>query len=123
MALLGVGVAPGAEAQVTVTTVSLFNQPFQGGSFSPNFTIPPGVLTLGLRDPHRRCTCGAATTVPRTEVCKYPQMLNSPGCETGAGPQLVTWGTSTMCSADAFGYKFQWTTSSSKHILFDGSGP
>jgi hypothetical protein len=50
-------------------------------------------------------------------------MMNSPGCETGPGPQLVTWGKSTVCSVDAFGYTFQWTTSSSKHIPFDWSGP
>jgi len=35
----------------------------------------------------------------------------------------VTWGKSTVCSVDAFGYKFQWTTNSSKHIPFDWAGP
>jgi hypothetical protein len=49
--------------------------------------------------------------------------MNAPGFETGPGPQLVTWGKSTVCSVDAFGYKFQWTTNSSKHIPFDWSGP
>ncbi len=53
---------------------------------------------------------------------KYPQLMNAPGCETGPGPQLVTWGKSTICSVDAFGYKFQWTTNSSKHIPFDWTG-
>jgi len=28
-----------------------------------------------------------------------------------------------VCSVDAFGYKFQWTTNSSKHIPFDWAGP
>jgi hypothetical protein len=27
------------------------------------------------------------------------------------------------CSMDAFGYKFQWTANSSKHIPFDWTGP
>jgi hypothetical protein len=49
--------------------------------------------------------------------------MNAPGCETGPGSQLVTWGKSTICSVDAFGYKFQWTTNSSKHIPFDWTGP
>ena len=30
---------------------------------------------------------------------------------------------STICSVDAFGFKFQWTTNSSKHIPFDWAGP
>src|SRR5262249_394429 len=53
---------------------------------------------------------------------KYPQLINPPGSETGPG-QLVTWGKSTICSVDAFGFKFQWTTNSSKHIPFDWTGP
>ncbi len=48
--------------------------------------------------------------------------MNAPGSETGPG-QLVTWGKSTICSVDAFGFKFQWTTNSSKHIPFDWAGP
>jgi len=48
--------------------------------------------------------------------------MNPPGSETGPG-QLVTWGKSTIGSVDAFGYKFQWTTNSSKHIPFDWIGP
>jgi hypothetical protein len=54
---------------------------------------------------------------------RSPQLMNAPGSETGPGPQLVTWGKSTICSVDAFGYTFQWTTNSSKHIPFDWSGP
>jgi hypothetical protein len=48
--------------------------------------------------------------------------MNPPGSETGPG-QLVTWGKSTICSVDAFGFQFQWTTNSSKHIPFDWTGP
>ena len=48
---------------------------------------------------------------------------DAPGCETGPGAQLVTWGKSTVCTVDAFGYKWQWTTNSSKHIPFDWTGP
>jgi hypothetical protein len=64
-----------------------------------------------------------ALTGPTSPPGKYPQLMNAPGCETGPGPQLVTWGKSTICSVDAFGYKFEWTTNSSKHIPFDWTGP
>jgi hypothetical protein len=63
-----------------------------------------------------------ALTGPTSPQGKYPQLMNAPGSETGPG-QLVTWGKSTICSVDAFGFKFQWTTNSSKHIPFDWSGP
>ena len=53
---------------------------------------------------------------------KYPQLINPPGSETGPG-QIVTWGKSTICSVDAFGFNFAWTVNSSKHIPFDWSGP
>ena len=63
-----------------------------------------------------------ALTGPTSVPDKYPQLMNAPGSETGPG-QIVTWGKSTSCSVDAFGYKFQWTTNSSKHIPFDWTGP
>ena len=53
---------------------------------------------------------------------KFPELLNAPGSETGPG-QVVTWGKSTICTVDAFDYKFQWTTNSGKHIPFDWNGP
>ena len=63
-----------------------------------------------------------ALTGPTSLPGKYPEMVNPPGSETGPG-QIVTWGKSTVCSVHAFGYKFQWTTNSSKHIPFDWAGP
>jgi hypothetical protein len=63
-----------------------------------------------------------ALTGPTSLPGKYPQLMNPPGSETGPG-QLVTWGKSIVCSVDAFGFKFQWTTNSSKHIPFDWIGP
>jgi hypothetical protein len=43
--------------------------------------------------------------------------------ETGPGPQLVTWGKSTILSVDAHGFKFEYTLNSAKHIPFDWVGP
>jgi hypothetical protein len=34
--------------------------------------------------------------------------INAPGSETGPGPQLVTWGKSTILSVDAHGFKFEY---------------
>jgi hypothetical protein len=45
------------------------------------------------------------------------------GSETGPGPQLVTWGKSTILSVDAHGFKFEYTLNSAKHIPFDWVGP
>src|SRR6202048_3900184 len=38
---------------------------------------------------------------PTSPPGKYPQLMNAPGSETGPGPQLVTWGKSTILSVDA----------------------
>src|SRR6266508_2832347 len=65
---------------------------------------------------------GAAVSLVSSLPGKYPQLMNPPRSETEPG-QLVIWGKSTICSVDAFGYKFQWTTNSSKHIPFDWTGP
>ena len=60
---------------------------------------------------------------PTSNPGTYPQLMNAPGCETGPGPQLVTWGKATVCRVDAFGYRWEWTGNSSKHIPFDWRGP
>ena len=63
-----------------------------------------------------------AITGPTSPPGKFPQLHNPPGSETGPG-QIATWGKSTLCSVDAFGFQFSWTTNSSKHIPFDWTGP
>jgi hypothetical protein len=37
-----------------------------------------------------------ALTGPTSLPGKYPQPMNAPGCETGPGPELVTWGKSMI---------------------------
>ncbi len=63
------------------------------------------------------------STFSKQDHGEYPRMMNAPGSETGPGPQLVTWGKSTVCSVDAFGFSFDWTVNSAKHIPFDWCGP
>jgi hypothetical protein len=64
-----------------------------------------------------------AISGPTSPPGKYPQLMNAPGSETGPGPQLVTWGKSTILSVDAHGFKFEYTLNSAKHIPFDWGGP
>ncbi len=87
------------------------------------FEIAPDRAHWGLEIAGKVKAWAKALTGPTSVPGKYPQLMNAPGSETGPGPQLVTWGKSTICSVDAFGYQFQWTTNSSKHIPFDWSGP
>ncbi len=49
------------------------------------------------------------------------QSHNLPRAEVGPG-QVATWGVATY-SADAFGFEFDRSGSSSKHFGFDWSGP
>jgi hypothetical protein len=87
------------------------------------FEIAPDRAHWGVEIAGKVKAWAKALTGPTSLPGKYPQLMNAPGCETGPGTQLVTWGKSTICSVDAFGYKFQWTTNSSKHIPFDWNGP
>jgi hypothetical protein len=59
---------------------------------------------------------------PTTPVGKRVQVHNAGGCETGPGG-VATYGTSTADTADAFGFKWERTGKSSKHIEFDWAGP
>jgi hypothetical protein len=49
--------------------------------------------------------------------------MRLPPISTGPGPQLVTWGKSTILSVDAHGFKFEYTLNLAKHIPFDWIGP
>jgi len=87
------------------------------------FEIAPDLGYWGAEIAGKVKAWAEALTGPTSPPGKYPQLMNAPGSETGPGSQLVTWGKSTVCSVEAFGYKFQWTTNSSKHIPFDWAGP
>ena len=87
------------------------------------FEVAPDLSSWGVEVLGKVRAWAEALTGPTSSPGKYPQLMNAPGSETGPGPQLVTWGKSTVCEVDAFGYKFEWTTNSSKHIPFDWTGP
>ena len=87
-----------------------------------SFEIAPDHSQWGMEISGKVKACAKALTGPTSKPGQYPQLINPPGSETGPG-QIVTWGKSTVCSVDAFGFQFQWTTNSSKHIPFDWVGP
>ena len=87
------------------------------------FEIAPDLGHWGVEIAGKVKAWAKALTGPTSNPGKYPQMMNAPGSETGPGPQLVTWGKSTLLEVDAFGYKFAWTVNSAKHIPFDWIGP
>jgi hypothetical protein len=72
----------------------------------------PGKLTSSAE------ALGGPTTLPGKRV----QVHNAGGSETGPGG-VATYGKATADRADAFGFKWDRTGRSSKHIGFDWSGP
>ena len=63
---------------------------------------------------------GGPTTLPGQRV----QTVNPPGSEIGPGPNVVaTWGTATVDRATSFGFKWNRSGQSSKHIPFAWTGP
>ena len=63
-----------------------------------------------------------ALTSPTTLPGQRVQTLNPPGSEVGPNA-VATWGKSTVDRADAFGFKWDRSGQSSKHIPFSWSGP
>jgi len=86
------------------------------------FEIAPDRAHWGVEIAGKVKAWAKVLTGPMSLPGKYPQLMNAPGCETGPGPQLATWGKATSCSVDALGFKYQWTNSS-KTIPFDWTGP
>ena len=86
------------------------------------FDIAPDRAHWGAEIAGKVTAWAKALVGPTSIPGKFPQLINPPGSETGPG-QVVTWGKSTVCSVDAFGFSFRLTTNSSKHIPFDGTGP
>ena len=72
----------------------------------------PGKLTSSAE------AIGGPTTPPGKRV----QVYNAGGCETGPGG-VATYGKSTADKANAFGFTWDRSGRSSKHIAFEWSGP
>ncbi len=95
----------------------------RGIEFAPiEFEIADDLAYWRAEVPGKVVAKGEALTGPTTPPGKRVQTFNPPGSETGPG-QVATWGTATANEVDAFGYKWEWSGRSSKHIPFDWSGP
>jgi hypothetical protein len=88
-----------------------------------SFDITPNQSRWGVDIVGKVKAWAEALTGPTSNPGEYPRLANAPGSETGPGPQLVTWGKSTVCKVEAFGFDFSWTVNSAKHIPFDWTGP
>ncbi|MFI5178575.1 MAG: DUF1326 domain-containing protein, partial [Vicinamibacterales bacterium] len=63
-----------------------------------------------------------ALTGPTLRPRERVQVHNPPGAEVGPGT-IATQGKATVDWAEAFGFKWDWSGRSSKHMPFDWSGP
>lgn len=65
---------------------------------------------------------GEALTGPTLRPGERVQVHNPPGAEVGPGA-IATQGKATANRVEAFGFLWDWTGRSSKHMAFDWSGP
>jgi hypothetical protein len=72
--------------------------------------------------PGRAVASADALTGPTSPPGQRVQTINPPGSEAGPGG-AATWGRATVDRVDAFGFSWDRTGRSSKHIPFDWSGP
>ena len=79
------------------------NECFAGGRQSRGieranitYEIAPDLGHWGVEIVGRLKAWAKAIIGPTSPPGKYPQLMNAPGSETGPGPQLVTWGKSTI---------------------------
>ena len=90
------------------------NECFTGGRQSRGierakiiYEIAPDLGHWGVEIVGKVKAWAKAISGPTIPPGKYPQLINAPGSETGPGPQLVTWGKSTILSVDAHGFKIR----------------
>ena len=87
-----------------------------------DFHVDDDLATWRAEIPGKLTSSAEALGGPTTPPGKRVQVYNAGGSETGPGG-VATYGKSTADKADAFGFKWDRTGLSSKHIGFDWSGP
>jgi hypothetical protein len=87
-----------------------------------DFHVDPDLASWHAEIPGKLTARAEAIGGPTTPPGKRVQTHNAGGCETGPGG-IATWGKSVADKTDAFGFKWNRTGRSSKHIGFDWSGP
>jgi hypothetical protein len=95
----------------------------RGIDFVPiEFEVAGDLATWRAAIPGKVEAKAEALTGPTTLPGQRVQTLNPPGSEVGPNA-VATWGTSIVDRADAFGFKWNRSGQSSKHIPFSWSGP
>jgi hypothetical protein len=97
----------------------------RGITFAPiEFEVAGDLATWRAAIPGKVEARAEALTGPTTPPGKRVQTINPPGSEVGPGPNVVaTWGTAKVDRADAFGFAWNRSGQSSKHIPFSWRGP
>lgn len=95
----------------------------RGIEFVPiEFDVSEDLEWWSARVPGRVEARGEALTGPTTPPGKRVQIHNAPGSEVGPGA-IATQGTAVADQAEGFGFQWQRSGRSSKHMYFDWSGP
>ncbi|MFC5662577.1 DUF1326 domain-containing protein [Kitasatospora misakiensis] len=103
--------------------VEMFHPEMQGMEFAPiHVTVDEDLATWSAEVPGRVKATAEALTGPTTPEGTRVQVHNAPGAEVGPG-QIATWGRATTHRANAFGFTWDRTGTSSKYFPFDWSGP
>lgn len=101
----------------------MFHGEMQGMDFAPvTVEVDEGLGSWRAEVPGKVTAVAEALTGPTTAEGARVQVHNAPGAEVGPG-QVATWGRATTDRADAFGFSWDRSGKSSKHFLFDWSGP
>ncbi|MGH3341430.1 MAG: DUF1326 domain-containing protein [Carbonactinosporaceae bacterium] len=105
------------------TLVEMLGPEMRGMDYAPvEVQVADDLSTWSARIPGLVDAGVEALTGPTTPAGQRVQTLNLPGSETGPG-QVATWGRATRDHADAFGFSWDRSGRSSKHITFDWNGP
>lgn len=96
----------------------------RGVEFVPiEFEVADDLAYWRAEIPGKVVASAEALTGPMTPPGERVQLLNPPGSEVGPSGKVATWGSAITNRAEGFGFEFEWDGKSSKHILFEWSGP
>ena len=87
-----------------------------------DFTVAEDLASWRAEIPGKVVAAAEALTGPTTRAGERVQVHNPPGSEVGPGA-VATQGTAVINRAEGFGFRWDWSGRSSKHIPFTWSGP
>jgi hypothetical protein len=89
---------------------------------SITFQVARDLASWRAEIPGKVMASADALTGPTTRPGERVQVHNPPGSEVGPGT-VATQGVTTANRAEAFGFRWEWSGRSSKHMRFKWSGP